>query len=209
MQINSLIGEQIQESIAVNAQLLRTHEIAIAQIAAAILETLRAGKKVLLFGNGGSAADAQHIAAELVGRYQTERTALPALALTTDTSVLTAVGNDYGFEEVFARQITALGSSGDLALAISTSGNSLNVLKGVAAAKRAGMKTIGFTGRQGGELKHLVDHCLCVPSDTTARIQEAHGLVGHIISCIVERAYLGGTEPQKKEFAAVQGGEKA
>jgi D-sedoheptulose 7-phosphate isomerase len=186
----SLVRREIQESIAVKEKLLDGIADAIAEIASVILHTLRGGNKVLLFGNGGSAADAQHIAAELVGRYQTDRKALPAIALTTDTSILTAVGNDYGFEEIFARQISALGAAGDVALAISTSGNSPNVLAGLRAAKRVGMKTIGFTGGNGGAMKELVDHCLLVPSEKTARIQEAHILAGHIITFVVERALL-------------------
>ena len=190
MEMEHLIREQVQESLDVKMALVRENTRTIAQIAALILKRLKSGNKLLLFGNGGSAADAQHIAAELIGRYHTDRKALPAVALTTDTSVLTAVGNDYGFQEVFARQISALGCPGDVALAISTSGNSPNVLKGVVAARRAGMHTVGLTGRTGGKIKALVDYCLCVPSSTTARIQEAHIMMGHIVSYLVERAHL-------------------
>lgn len=142
--------------------------------------TLSIGKRVFLCGNGGSAADAQHIAAELVGRFKKERRGLPAIALTTDTSILTAVGNDYGYEQVFARQVEALASAGDVLIGISTSGNSSNVVEAVKAAKRLGIKTIGLTGARGGVLKTLCDEVLVVPSDVTARIQEAHILIGHI-----------------------------
>ncbi len=184
------IDQEIQESIAVKARLRTKALELIAQMASLIVQRLRAGNKLILFGNGGSAADAQHIAAELVGRYVMHRRALPAIALTTNTSVLTAVANDYGFEEIFARQISALGKPGDVALAISTSGNSANVLRGLLAAKEQGMFTIGLSGKSGGGIRGVVDLCLCVPSDATARIQEAHILIGHILSRIVEEAFL-------------------
>jgi len=153
-----------------------------------LLEALQRGNKPLLFGNGGSAADAQHIAAELVGRFAFDRCPLPALALSVNSSCLTAIGNDYGFEFVFARQIQALGHAGDVAIGISTSGNSPNVVCALERAKTMGLHTVGFTGRRGGKLKTLVDHCICVPSEETPRIQECHILIGHIISELVERA---------------------
>jgi D-sedoheptulose 7-phosphate isomerase len=145
-----------------------------------ILDTVRSGKKVLVCGNGGSAADAQHIAAEFVGRYETERKALPAIALTTDTSALTALGNDYGFERVFARQVEALASPGDLLIAISTSGNSPNIIAAVMQARSVGCKVLGMTGKNGKKLASLSDACFMAPSERTARIQEAHITVAHI-----------------------------
>lgn len=144
-------------------------------------ETLRAGNKILLFGNGGSAADAQHIAAELTGRYKKERRGLPAIALTTDTSALTAIANDYGYAYVFARQVEALAQKGDLLIGISTSGNSENVLKALEAGKSMGCKTIGLAGRDGGKMGALCDLAIIVPSEDTPRIQEMHILIGHII----------------------------
>jgi D-sedoheptulose 7-phosphate isomerase len=151
-----------------------------------LISTLTAGNKVLLFGNGGSAADAQHIAAELSGRFRRERRALPAIALTTDTSALTAISNDYGYEAVFARQVEALARPGDLLVGISTSGNSPNVLAGLRAGQQAGAQRLGLTGASGGQMKALCDLCLCIPSDNTARIQEMHILIGHILCEAVE-----------------------
>jgi D-sedoheptulose 7-phosphate isomerase len=151
-----------------------------------LIEAFHNKRKILLCGNGGSAADAQHLAGELVGRFLCKRPPLPALALSVNTSVLTAVGNDYGFEEVFARQVAALGQPGDVLVAISTSGDSSNVLRAAEAAKAKGMKVIGLTGADGGKLKDLCDFCLCVPSTSTPRIQEMHILIGHIICQLVE-----------------------
>jgi D-sedoheptulose 7-phosphate isomerase len=145
-----------------------------------LFETFRSGNKVLICGNGGSAADAQHLAAEFVGRYETERKALPALALTTDTSALTAIANDYGFERVFARQVEGLASAGDCLVAISTSGNSPNVLAAVMAARAAGCRVVGMTGASGKKLAGLCDACVLIPSTRTARIQEAHITIAHI-----------------------------
>ena len=150
------------------------------------------GDKVLLFGNGGSAADAQHIAAEFVGRFAIDRQPMPALALSVNTSCITAIGNDYGFDQLFSRQIGALGRAGDLAIGISTSGDSQNVCNGLVAAKQMGLHTVAMTGCTGGRLKNLVDHCLCVPSMSTPRIQECHILFGHIISELTERAVFHG-----------------
>ncbi len=154
-----------------------------------IVSTLKVGNKILLFGNGGSAGDAQHIAAELTGRYKTERQGLAAIALTTDTSALTAIGNDYGFDRIFDRQVEALGRDGDLLIGISTSGNSRNVLRALAYGKDHGMNTIGFSGRNGGEMKNLCDINLIIPSDDTARIQEMHILIGHVLCGIVDSAF--------------------
>ncbi|HSG67341.1 MAG TPA: D-sedoheptulose 7-phosphate isomerase [Bacteroidales bacterium] len=154
-----------------------------------IVGTLKAGNKILLFGNGGSAGDAQHIAAELTGRYKTERRGLPAIALTTDTSALTAIGNDYGYDRIFDRQVEALGREGDLLIGISTSGNSRNVLRALAFGKDNGMNTIGFSGKGGGDMRPLCDINLIIPSDDTARIQEMHIMIGHILCGMVDNEF--------------------
>ena len=146
-----------------------------------VSEAIVDGKKLLLFGNGGSAADAQHIAAELTGRYKSERRGLPAIALTTDTSALTAIGNDYGYKEIFKRQVEALANKGDVVIGISTSGNSKNVIKALKKAKKLGCKTIGFSGKDGGRMSEVCDINIIVPSHDTPRIQEIHILIGHII----------------------------
>jgi D-sedoheptulose 7-phosphate isomerase len=157
-----------------------------------VASALQRGRKVLLFGNGGSAADAQHLAAELVGRFVHERRALPAIALTTDTSALTAIANDYGYDHVFARQVRGLGGAGDVALAISTSGRSPSVLRAVEACRELDIRTIGLTGGDGGQLAGMVDLCLRVSaSRESSRIQETHILIGHVICELVERR-LGG-----------------
>ena len=183
------VKRSIQESVAVKERLLASAgTIAIVAKAGEILvDALNQGNKVLLFGNGGSAADAQHIAAELVGRFAFDRPALPALALSENSSSLTAIGNDYGFDVVFSRQIEALGRPGDVAIGISTSGKSRNVLKAISAAKKIGLQTIILTGCKGVELEKGVDHCICVPSNETPRIQECHILIGHILSDLIER----------------------
>ena len=159
---------------------------AVLAIAQSVADALKRGHKLLLFGNGGSAADAQHVAAELVGRFARERRAWPAIALTTDSSILTAVGNDYGFEYIFARQIEALAQPGDIAVGISTSGRSANVLKGLAAARLKGAKCLGFTGGAGGDLPSRCDLCFIAPADKTARIQELHLAVWHAVCDLVE-----------------------
>lgn len=151
-----------------------------------VVETLKNGNKVLLCGNGGSASDAQHISAELVGRYKTERRGLPAIALTTDTSALTAIGNDYGFDRIFDRQVEALVNEGDLLIGISTSGNSLNVLSALLLAKEMGAKILGLSGKGGGKLNYACDVNLVVPSDDTPRVQEMHILIGHILCQAVD-----------------------
>jgi D-sedoheptulose 7-phosphate isomerase len=153
-------------------------------------ETLRAGGKLLFCGNGGSAADSQHLASELTGRFIKDRRPLAALALTTDSSALTCIGNDYAFDEVFARQVAGLGRAGDVLVAISTSGNSRNVLRAVEEARRIGMKVVGLLGRDGGVLKAQCDVAIVVPSDVTARIQEAHILIGHTLCGLIEE-HLG------------------
>ena len=151
-----------------------------------VVETLKNGNKILLCGNGGSAADAQHIAAELVGRYKSDRRGLPAIALTTDTSILTSVGNDYGYDRIFDRQVEALANKGDLIIGISTSGNSQNIVNVLKLGRELDCKTLGFSGREGGVMNELCDVNLIVPSNNTPRIQEMHILFGHIICQIVD-----------------------
>jgi D-sedoheptulose 7-phosphate isomerase len=149
-------------------------------------QALRNGGKILFAGNGGSAADAQHWAGELVSRFYYDRPGLPAIALTTDTSILTAIGNDYGYEHTFARQVQALGRAGDVLVALSTSGNSPNILRAVEAARAAGVKVVGFTGRKGGALASACDACFRVPADLTPRIQEGHEFLGHLLCSLIE-----------------------
>ena len=163
----------------------------LSSVAESLIRAYREGNKVLLFGNGGSANDAQHIATELVGRFAFDRPALPAISLAESLSSVTAIGNDHGFEQIFSRQMEALARPGDIAIAISTSGNSPNVLHGVAAANKIGVLTVGLTGRSGGKLRSIVKECICVPSDETLRIQECHTLIGHILSQIVEQELFG------------------
>jgi D-sedoheptulose 7-phosphate isomerase len=190
------VANSIEASIAVKQSLLRDSALVslIARVSEILLNALRSGNKLLLFGNGGSAADAQHIAAEFVGRFAFDRPALPALALSVNTSCLTAIGNDYGFEQVFSRQLEALGRPGDVAIGFSASGNSPNVLNGISTAKKIGLLTIAFTGTPGGKLKQSadLDHCLCAPSGETPRIQECHILIGHIVSELVEQELFHG-----------------
>ncbi|TAK48895.1 MAG: SIS domain-containing protein [Xanthobacteraceae bacterium] len=175
------------DTVASDRALLET----IGACAATITAALRNGGKLLIAGNGGSAADAQHIAAELVGRYKRERAALPAIALTTDTSALTAIGNDYGFDEVFARQLRALGRPGDVLLAISTSGRSPNILAAIAAAREMDIAVIGFTGGGGGDMRALCRHWLGAPGGETAVIQQIHMVAAHAICDAVELALMG------------------
>jgi D-sedoheptulose 7-phosphate isomerase len=156
-----------------------------------IIETLRNGGKILLCGNGGSAADAQHIAAELTGRFFRERQGLPAVALTTDSSVLTAIGNDYGYERIFERQVEALAKKGDLLIGISTSGNSINVLRALERAREMDCRTVGLSGRDGGAMVERCDLNIIVPSEVTARIQEMHILIGHILCEMVDERFAG------------------
>ena len=184
------VRRSIEASIAVKQLLLGSAKVVsgMATVSQILIDAIKKGNKPLLFGNGGSAADAQHIAAEFVGRFAFDRAALPALALSVNTSSVTAIGNDYGFDFVFARQIEALGRAGDVAIGISTSGNSLNVLKAVAVAKKMGLHTVALTGAIGGKLKSAVDYCICAPSNETPRIQECHILIGHIMSELVEES---------------------
>lgn len=189
--MNNTIRRAVAESLELKKAFFEAREDQITTVAAAICSVLEKGNKVLLFGNGGSAADAQHVAAELVGRFQKERRPLAAIALTTDTSILTAIGNDYGYDQVFARQVRALGRAGDLAIAISTSGNSANVLAAASAARDLGLVTVGLTGSGGGKLASLVDYLLDVPHKAAARVQEVHGMIGHILCELVDEDLKG------------------
>lgn len=191
MSLRQKIEDSLAESAFVKLLLLERQAGVIEEIGRALVKALRAGRRVYLFGNGGSAADAQHIAAELEARFMRERRALPCLALTTNTSTLTAIGNDYGYERTFARQVEAYVRRGDAVVAISTSGNSPNVLEGVKRARKAGATTIGFTNAKGGKLARLADLCLRVPSTDTQRVQECHIAVGHIVCDIVETSLFG------------------
>lgn len=182
------IKDILLESIQVKEELLRTSIGKIIEITDIITEALKKNGKIIFFGNGGSASDSQHLTAELVGRFKKDRNALPAISLTTNTSILTALANDYGYEIVFAKQIEALGQKNDVAIGISTSGKAKNVVLGIKQAKKIGMKTIAFTGADGGELTKLAEVSLVVPSSVTARIQEAHITVGHIVCELVEQA---------------------
>lgn len=178
--------QAFEDSAEVKRRFVREHADRVVHVARLIARALREGRKLLLFGNGGSATDASHIAAEFVGRYHKDRTPLPAIALGSDPAAVTCIANDYGYEELFARQVRAHGQKGDIAIAISTSGNSPNVLKGVEAARACGLTTIGWTGRDGGKLAALVDHAFVVPSAVTARIQETHITLGHVLCELVE-----------------------
>ncbi len=184
-----LIRQQIQESIAVKERMAEEQGPVLAEIAQCLLCVLRGGGTVYLCGNGGSAADAQHVAAEFVGRFLRERQPLPAVALTVNTSILTAIGNDYHFDQVFERQVKAQATARDAVVGISTSGKSPNVLRALDAARAAGARTVGFTGLPGQPLAAHCDLCLCVPSAQTPRIQEAHILAWHIVCDLIERDY--------------------
>lgn len=184
------LRKRILDSASVKRSLAEQLDDAVA-VASRLVEALRSGHKLLLFGNGGSAADSQHIAAELTGRYYLDRPALPALALTVDTSALTAIGNDFGFELVFARQIQGIGRPGDVAIGLTTSGNSKNVVRGLEVARDLGLVTVAMTGREAGKAGEIADHSVRVPSDDTPRIQESHILLGHVWSEIIEAALFG------------------
>lgn len=183
----SLAIERMKEHQQVLEETMKQDDL-IQEMGKMIRQALQDGHKILFCGNGGSAADAQHLAAELVGRFQKERPSMAGLALTTDTSILTAIGNDYGYDRVFSRQVEGLGQKGDVLVGISTSGNSKNVVEAVREAKGKGMKTIAFTGLGGGQLQKECDLCLAVPSAVTARVQEMHILVGHILCEMAEEA---------------------
>lgn len=191
-------AQEIEAQLTDSAELIRETAAAaglLASIAQDVADALANGHKVLLCGNGGSAADAQHVATELLARYKLERRAYPAVSLGTDVTFMTAMSNDVGFEEVFARQVQAFGREGDVLWAFSTSGNSPNVLMAMRTARHRGLVTIGFTGAGGGKLKPLADHCLCVPSTETPRIQEVHMTAAHAICDLVERELAGEVLP--------------
>ncbi|MDF0674052.1 MAG: D-sedoheptulose 7-phosphate isomerase [Nitrospira sp.] len=189
--MQTIVLTAFAESARVKQQFAHDHADRIVQVATLIAKAFQNGNKVLLFGNGGSSTDAAHIAAEFVGRYQRERIPLPAIALATDIAAITCIANDYGYEELFARQVRAHGRQGDIAIGISTSGNSLNVLKGVEAARDCGLTTIAWTGSNGGKLAGLVDYPFIVPSTVTSRIQESHITLGHVLCELVEDHLLG------------------
>jgi len=185
--MRDLVVNELKESASLKIYISETLTDKIVTAAEIIVKALQQNKKILLIGNGGSAADAQHIAAELVGKFKSERRALAAIALTTDTSILTALGNDYGIDIIFSRQIEALGEENDVLIAISTSGTSKNIIKAVEVARKKKITVIGLTGNNGGTLKDLADYPIIVPSNNTPRIQEAHITIGHIICNLIER----------------------
>lgn len=185
--MREVVIRELEESANIKRMMAQNLSDIIVEAAQTILNAYKAGGKVLLIGNGGSAADAQHIAAELVGRFRLERAALPAIALTTNTSTLTALANDYGYDAVFSRQLEALANDKDVLIAITTGGTSPNILKAVETAQSKGVFVIGLTGGSGGKLKGMADLTIVVPSDNTARIQEAHITIGHIICHLVEK----------------------
>ncbi|MFC2587550.1 MAG: D-sedoheptulose 7-phosphate isomerase [Campylobacter sp.] len=188
MQVNEMIRAEFDAHSQTLQKTAQLEEI-LARVCETAIDTLKSGGKILICGNGGSAADAQHFAAELTGRYKTERGALAGIALTTDTSAITAIGNDYGYDLVFSRQLEALGRKGDLLVAISTSGNSKNVLNALEFAHKSGIKTLGFSGKGGGLMNELCDINLVVPSSDTARIQEMHIFFVHTICQAIDAAF--------------------
>jgi len=189
---SQIIRQHLREDIRVKEALLEDDFVnLVRKVAEAITSACRRGHKVILFGNGGSAADAQHLAAEFVGRYRRDRRPLPAVALTVNTSAVTAIANDYEFDLVFARQLEALGAAGDVAIGISTSGKSANVIAALQVARREGLITVALTGRQGSPISEVADFCVCIPSEHTPGIQEAHITVGHVLCELVERALFG------------------
>ena len=181
------IVQVFQESADVKVRFIRQNASSLGQVVNMVVKAFKAGNKVLLFGNGGSAADAQHIAAEFVNRFLIERPPLPAIALTTDTSILTSISNDYGYADSFSKQVKALGREGDVAIGISTSGAAPNVIKAIKVAKEMGLKTVGLSGGDGGDLAKLVDIALVVDSQSTPRIQEVHITIGHVLCEMVDR----------------------
>jgi len=191
--MKNYIKDQIKKSYETKQAVYENEELIgkIEEVARMCVELYKGDKKTILAGNGGSAADAQHIAAELVGRYGFDRPSIPSLALTTDTSNLTAIGNDYGYDQVFSRQLEGMGQAGDIFIGISTSGNSVNIIKAFESAKKKGITTVALTGRDGGVMAKMADVALVVPSDSTPRIQESHILIGHIICDIIEKETFG------------------
>lgn len=191
--INEYISNQVKKSIDVKQKLLDSQELMnlVQEVALKCVEVYKNGNKTLIAGNGGSAADAQHIAGEFVSRFYFDRPGLASIALTTDTSIITAIGNDYGYEKLFSRQVQANGAKGDIFIGISTSGNSANVIEALKECKEKGIITVGLTGEKGGKMSEMCDYCIRVPSNETPRVQEAHILIGHIICAVVEEAIFG------------------
>jgi D-sedoheptulose 7-phosphate isomerase len=194
------VARSIEASIAVKRLLLGQADVVtvIARVSEVVTDAIRKGNKVFLFGNGGSAADAQHIAAEIVGRFAFDRAPLPAISLTNNSSSITAIANDYGFDQIFSRQIEGLGRAGDVAIGISTSGQSPNIIRAISAAKKIGLHTVGLTGSDGKDLKNAADYCIRVPSTETPRIQECHILIGHIIAELVEATIFPDKVPRSQ-----------
>lgn len=193
MNIEKTIISHIQDSISVKEAILTSPDIlkAINDAALVVIAAYNNGNKTLIAGNGGSAADAQHIAGEFVSRFYFDRPGIPSIALSTDTSILTAIGNDYGFEKLFSRQVEAQGKEGDIFIGITTSGNSENIIQALAVCKEKNIRSIVLTGKSGGKVAELSDICVKIPSEETPRIQESHILIGHIICCIVEEVLFG------------------
>ncbi len=191
--MNKFISHQIEDSYKIKKKILNDSALInlLKEVSQRVIDTYKSGNKTLIAGNGGSAADAQHIAGEFVSKFYFDRPGLASQALTTDTSVLTAIANDYGFKNLFSRQIQANGCTGDLFIAISTSGNSENIIEALKECKNKGIVTVGLTGETGGKMAEICDYCIKVPSDSTPRIQESHILIGHIICAAVEEAIFG------------------
>jgi len=191
--MDKFITQQIEDSYTVKQKILNDNALValIKEVAQKTIDTYKNGNKTLIAGNGGSAADAQHIAGEFVSRFYFDRPGLASQALTTDTSILTSIANDYGFEKLFSRQVQANGSSGDMFIAFSTSGNSVNIIEALKECKSQGIISVGLTGESGGKMAELCDYCIKVPSSSTPRIQESHILIGHIICSVVEEALFG------------------
>jgi len=190
MDIDAVV-QAFEISADVKNEFIRTHAERVVEVGQLLIRGFREGRKVLLFGNGGSATDASHLAAEFVGRYRRDRDPLPALALATDMAAITCIANDYDYADIFSRQIQAHGRKGDVAIAISTSGNSINVIRGVEAASERGLITVAWTGATGGKVGDLVDYCFRVPSSVTARIQECHITLGHVLCEFIEERLFG------------------
>ncbi|MDR4460456.1 MAG: D-sedoheptulose 7-phosphate isomerase [Nitrospirales bacterium] len=190
MNIEAVI-QAFETSADVKNEFIRTHAERVVEVGQLLIRAFRDGRKVLLFGNGGSATDASHLAAEFVGRYRRDRDPLPALALACDMAAITCIANDYDYTDIFSRQVQAHGRKGDVAIAISTSGNSLNVIRGVEAASDRGLVTVAWTGAIGGKVGNLVDYCFRVPSSVTARIQECHITLGHVLCEFIEERLFG------------------
>lgn len=196
MSLKEYIKEHIKESFEIKQKVYENEEIIgiIEEVANKAVEIYKNKGKILIAGNGGSAADAQHIAGELVSKFYFDREGLPAVALTTDTSIMTAIGNDYGYDKLFSRQLQANGNENDMFIGISTSGNSPNIIKAFEECKKRGIISVGLTGKSGGKMVHSCDYCINVPSDQTPRIQEMHILIGHIICAIIEKEIFKGVD---------------